>query len=131
MRGRPSVYTVWYYKGDSNTGEGDIVDAIADQSRGFLTLTLPMSLPANRTGYYQCNSIEYNVDTGNIHSKQHSIRASLPTGNAFVYETEYKYCYYILGYHNNSSGYNRYYDSGHNHTIGTEYSNSRNNNNNT
>ena len=77
-----SVYTAWYYRGDSNTGTGErIVDVVLDQLRGFLTLTLPMSLPANRTGYYYCNSNEYNVTTGNTHSKQHSIRVSLPTGN--------------------------------------------------
>ena len=75
------LYTAWHYRGDTNTGLGErVLDTESDQLKGFLKLNLPQSLPADRTGYYYCNTSEY-VDTGNTQYKEHSVRISLSAGN--------------------------------------------------
>ena len=75
-----SAYTSWYYRGDSNTGEGErITDTVLDTTKGFLKLNFPITLPSNRTGFYYCTSYD-NIDTHSTEFKEHSIRISLTTG---------------------------------------------------
>ena len=75
-----SSHTSWYYRGDSNTGDGErITDTVLDYTKGFLKLKLPVTLPSNRTGFYYC-SINENIDTRTTGFKEHSIRIFLPPG---------------------------------------------------
>ena len=67
----------WYFLGDVRTGEGTLVNDMIerDNTRGFLKLTIPTSIPNSRLGYYYC-SIKIGKDSpGNQHVR-HTIRIS-------------------------------------------------------
>ena len=67
----------WYFLGEVNIGEGTLVnDTIErDNTRGFLKLTIPTSIPNNRLGYYYC-SIKIGKDSSGNQYARHTIRIS-------------------------------------------------------
>ena len=67
----------WYFLGEDTTGEGTKVSDMIerDNTRGFLKLTIPTSIPTSRLGYYYCSTKEY-TDFTNIEPVRHTIRIS-------------------------------------------------------
>ena len=65
----------WYFLEEDTIGEGTIVSDMIerDNTRGILKLTIPISIPTSRLGYYYCSIKEY-TDYSDIQSVRHTIR---------------------------------------------------------
>ena len=75
----------WYFLGEDTTGEGTLISDMIerDNTRGFLKLTTPISIPTSKLGYYYRSTKIY-TDLYVIQSVRHTIRiystqASTPT----------------------------------------------------
>ena len=72
----------WYFSGEDVTEEGiQVNDMIErDESKGFIKLTLPTSLPTDRVGYYYCSTSEL-TDKMTSQNVKHNIKVTLSSNN--------------------------------------------------